>query len=125
LTRVVPNIKEIPISAKPDAKKMAWVFDVNALPALWSISAPPIPINRIKTKTIVSTRVWADLVGNMKACAPAATPSIRALKSPPARAKNTIKYKTAATVTILDVLGESEDLDKEAISKINQSKLTI
>jgi hypothetical protein len=57
LTKVLPNIKEIPISAKPDAKKMAWDFEPTALPALWSISAPPIPMKRIKTKTIVSLSV--------------------------------------------------------------------
>jgi hypothetical protein len=64
----------------------------------------------------------------MKACEPAAIPSIRALKIPPARAKNTIRYTTAAIVTILDVLGETEYFDKDYfknksinINNINQS----
>jgi hypothetical protein len=52
-------------------------------------------------------------VGNIKACEPAAIPSIRALKIPPARAKNAIRYTIAAIVTILDVLGETEYLDKD------------
>ena len=67
-------------------------------------------------------------MGNIKACEPAATPSIRALKSPPARAKNTMRYTIADIVTILDVLGETEYLDKDYfknksinINHINQS----
>jgi hypothetical protein len=67
-------------------------------------------------------------VGNIKACEPAAAPSIRALKIPPARAKNTIRYTIAAIVTILDVLGETEYIDKYYfknkiinINHINQS----
>jgi hypothetical protein len=65
-------------------------------------------MNKIKTKTIVSMSVWADLVGKMKACEPAATPSIRALNIPEARAKKAMRYITAATVTILDVFGDRE-----------------
>ena len=67
-------------------------------------------------------------MGNIEACEPAAIPSIRALKIPPARAKNAIRYMTAATVTILEVFGEREELDKDyvkskstSINHINQS----
>jgi hypothetical protein len=64
----------------------------------------------------------------MKACEPAATPSINALKIPEANAKNAIRYITAATVTTLEVFGEREELDKgyvknksKRINHINQS----
>lgn len=67
-------------------------------------------------------------MGNIKACEPAAIPSNRALKIPPARAKNAIRYTMAAIDTILDVLGETEYLDKDyfknksiSINHINQS----
>jgi hypothetical protein len=67
-------------------------------------------------------------VGNIKACEPAAIPSIRALKIPPARAKNATRYTMAAIVAILDVLRETEYLDKDYfknksinINHINQS----
>ena len=70
--------------------------------------APPIPINRIKTNTIVSPKVWADLVGRMNAPAPAAAPSISALIIPDAKAKKTIRYMIAATITSLELLDDIE-----------------
>jgi hypothetical protein len=72
------------------------------------MKAPPIPINRIKTKTIVSPRVWADLVGRINAPAPAAAPSIIALIMPDAKAKKTMRYMIAATITSFEVLDDTE-----------------
>lgn len=70
--------------------------------------APPIPINRIKTNTIVSPKVCADLVGRMNAPAPAAAPSINALIIPDAKAKKTIRYTIAATITSLELFDDIE-----------------
>ena len=77
--------------------------------------APPIPIKRMKTSTTVSIRVWADLVGRIKALELAAAPSISALIKPDANAKNVIMYMIAATITILEVFDEIEYLDNRRL----------
>lgn len=60
-------MREIATSAQPEARNSPWVFAVPPCPALLIMIAPPIPIKRTKTNTTVSIRVWADLVGRIKA----------------------------------------------------------
>jgi hypothetical protein len=67
-----------------------------------------MPIKRMKTNTTVSAKVWADLVGRIKAWELAAAPSISALIKPEAKEKNAITYTTAAIITSLEVFCEIE-----------------
>ena len=91
--------------------------------------APPIPIKKIKTSTIVSPKVWADLVGKINAPEPGSPPSKSALIRPEANAKKTMRYMIAATNASLEVLVEIENEDNrmnhESFNTLHINKLAV